>query len=124
VCVQKNGGPIACEQPTPGCLGGASNCGCLPSSDGTCTPSSNVGGLCVCQTQSNGCNCAPGQICVQQVGGPVIQIYPPPPPNLICVTPSSGCQGGPAACGCVTGQGRCSPSTSGPSQCTCDNGIR
>jgi hypothetical protein len=24
----------------------------------------------------------------------------------------------------VSGQGRCSPSTSGPAQCTCDNGIR
>jgi hypothetical protein len=123
VCVQKDGAPIACEQPISGCVGGASACGCLPASDGACAASPDVTGLCICTTPpAKGCHCASGQVCVEQIGGPAIPAGSPP--NLLCVTPTPACEGGPSSCGCIAGQGRCTPSTSGPAQCTCDNGIR
>ncbi len=123
VCVQKDGGPIACEEPVSSCMDGASACGCLASSDGACAASPDVTGLCICTTPAaNGCNCGAGQVCVEQVGGTAIPAGSPP--NLLCVTPTTACQGGPSWCGCIAGQGRCAPSTSGPAQCTCDNGIR
>jgi hypothetical protein len=124
VCVQKDGNPITCEQPIAGCLGGATACSCLPSSDGSCTASPDVAGLCICTTPPPpvGCNCAPGQVCVQQIGGPAVPVGAPP--KLICVTPIPGCLGGALRCTCIAGQGRCSPATSGPAECICDNGIR
>jgi hypothetical protein len=121
VCVQLDNGAIQCQTPIGGCLGGPSACGCLEPSDGTCAPSPDVTGLCVCKSPvPSGCNCAPGEACIEQIGGPATQT----PPQEMCVKLTPGCLGGVSACSCIPNQGTCMPSQTQAGLCICDNGIR
>lgn len=76
-----------------------------------------VGGICA------GCACpgAAGDVCVEQIGGPAIQV----PPPITCQALPPGCAL-PDRCACLA-QGtleRCWSSEQVANLCICDNGIR
>jgi hypothetical protein len=118
--------PSQCPGPAPGvpnylCPDG------MPVPPPECVP---LNGACVwivssCPTPPPSvCNCASGQVCVQQIGGPATT-YPPPPPK--CETPNPMCLATIDApypsCACLAASdGKCK--SNGTQSCVCDNGIR
>jgi len=85
------------------------------------------GNLCKCvpsPAPPDKCACTGGQLCVQQIGGPAIEIYPPPAP--LCEAPDAACAASSKdPCQCLSaGDGKCIADTTSARTCVCDNGIR